>query len=252
MISLSPCPDLFEISHLRTAYRQGLSAPMDGMWDTGIIPQAAHWHVESEGERAGYVAVSDEGALLQFYLLPAFRSLAHAVLEHVIAEDTVRKAVASTIDPAFLSMCLDQKAEMVVHTLLYHVDADIAPESRPSDGPELSAAGRLDLDRIVAFQKRCLNSDHDLGEWLQSYSGNLIARGELYVLHRGNDWIGLGELRKSDSQPDVADLGMMVAPTCRGQGWGSPPPAPNALNRGWPESHLLDHSRQSCGSAGNL
>ena len=58
-------------------------------------------------------------------------------------------------------------------------------------------------------------------DWLRGYSGNLIERNELFVLTQGDEWLGLGELRRSDSQEGVADLGMMVAPVHRKKGWAT-------------------------------
>jgi len=49
----------------------------------------------------------------------------------------------------------------------------------------------------------------------------LIARGELFVLRRDDRWIGFGECRKSDTQANVTDVGVLVHPEERGRKWAS-------------------------------
>jgi GNAT superfamily N-acetyltransferase len=221
MVSMQQCSDLSELNHLKAAYLHGLAAPMDGMWDAGFVAQAPHWDIRMQGKQAGYCAVNEEGALLQLFLLPAFEVHGRAIFEHVVSQDIVHKAVASTIDPSFLSLCLDVQKQVTVHTYMYEVRPEAEPHDSPRPGIELSPAGQTALDRVVAFQRSCLGNDPDMSDWLRAYSGNLIEREELFVLHRDDDWLGLGECRKSDSQVGVADVGMMVAPEHRGQGWGT-------------------------------
>lgn len=220
MVSMQHCIDVSELSHLKAAYLQSLAAPMDGMWDTGIIPQAPHWEIRMRDEQAGYCAVTDEGALLQFFLLPAFEVHGPTIFEHIVSQDIVHKAVASTIDPFFLSLCLDVQEQVAVHTYMYEVRPEPEPGNSLRPDLEFSPVGETALDRTVAFQRSCLGGDQDIG-WLRAYSGNLIERKELFVLNRDDEWLGLGECRKSDSQLGVADLGMMVAPEHRGRGWGT-------------------------------
>jgi RimJ/RimL family protein N-acetyltransferase len=221
MVSMQHCSQLSELNHLKAAYLRGLAAPMDGMWDAGFVPQAQHWEIKMRDEQAGYCAVTDEGALLQFFLLPAFEVHGPAIFEHVVSQDVVHKAVASTIDPLFLSLCLDVQKQVTVHTYMYEVRPEAEPHDSLTSGLEFSPVDETDLDRTVDFQRSCLGKDQDLSEWLRAYSGNLLGRRELFVLHRDDEWVGLGECRKSDSQAGVADLGMMVGPEHRRRGWGT-------------------------------
>lgn len=221
MISMQQCSDPSTLNHLRAAYLFGLTAPMDGMWDAGFVAQAPHWEIRMLDERAGYCAISAEGALLQFFLLPAYAVHGVTIFEHVVSRDIVHKAVVSTVDPFFLSLCLDVQKQVTVHTCMYEVHPEAGPPESSGPDTHFSPVEEVALDRVVAFQRSCLGDDGDAGTWLRAYTARLIARNELFVLHRGNEWLGLGELRKSDSQPGVADLGMMVAPEHRGQGSGT-------------------------------
>jgi Acetyltransferase (GNAT) domain len=42
------------IESLRDDYLRTLVAPMDGMWESAIIPQAAFWEIQDREQYAGY------------------------------------------------------------------------------------------------------------------------------------------------------------------------------------------------------
>ena len=218
MISLHRLPDLSSILDLKRQYLQSLIAPMDGMWEVGFTNPAPHWEIRWGGERAGYYAADAEGTLLQFFVLPAFEKHGRALFDHVIAQDSVTRAVVSTIDPSFLSYCLDVQTKVTVHTYLYEIHDEVNPGHPQAEGLTFRLVGAAELDRTVAFQQACLEGDKDLSGWLRGYSENLVQRGELFVLCREDEWLGLGEYRRSDSQQGVVDMGMMVAPAHRGNG----------------------------------
>ena len=144
-----------------------------------------------------------------------------ALFDHVTDQESLTKAVVSTIDPSFLSLCLDVQQAVTVHTLLYELHDTVSPNHPEADGTELRLLEAFELDRTVEIQQECLASSEDMSGWLRGYSSNLTAREELFVLCRGDDWIGLCEARKSDTQEGITDVGMMVAPTHRGLGWAT-------------------------------
>lgn len=221
MISLHPVRDPSSIRGLKSAYLDSLIAPMDGMWEAGFANASPHFELCRDGERAGYCAVKDDGALLQFFVSAGHASHARALFDHVIAQDAVKRAVVATVDPLFLALCLDVHHKLTVHSYLY--EPGVAVEARHPETPGLDfrAIQAPELDRTVSFQQACLGGDEGSRDWLTAYSTNLIERGELFILCRADDWIGLGELRRSDTQVGVADLGVMVGPAYRKKGWGT-------------------------------
>ena len=122
------------MSDLKAQYLHGLLAPLDGMWDVGFIGPSPHLEIRWDGERAGYYVANEEGALLQFYVSPAFRTHARAFFDHIAGQESLTKAVASTIDPPFLSLCLDVQKAVAVHTLLYERHTAITPAHPEAEG----------------------------------------------------------------------------------------------------------------------
>ena len=205
------------IAAMKVAYLATLSAPMDGMWGAGFIDPSPHWEIREDEISIGFFATNGEDTLWQFYVSPGYHGDTRKLFRHVLEQSQVTKAVAATIDPTFLSLCLDVQGHVEVHTHLYEL-REVTPPT-PERAADLRPAGAGELERVIQFQRACLGAGPEIEAWLQGYSGNLIKRGELFVLHNADEWIGLGERRRSDSQPGVADVGMMVHPDHRRQGW---------------------------------
>ncbi len=193
---------------------------MDGMWES-IINASPHWEIRIDGEQAGYYAANDEGTLLQFYVRPAFEKHGRILFDQVVAQDTLTRAIVSTIDPFYLSFCLDVQKKIMVQTYLYEIHTEVRPSHPEAEGLDFRLIEAPELDRTIDFQQACLGSEQDLSGWLRGYSANLIERQELFVLCWDGEWLGLGECRRSDSQKGITDLGMMVTPAHRGKGWAT-------------------------------
>ncbi len=221
MITLHQKSDLSAIRDLKALYLQSLVAPMDGMWEVGFTDPSPHWEIRSGGAQAGYYAANDEGDLLQFFVRPEFESHGRTLFDHVIAQDELTRAVVSTIDPSYLSLCLDVQKEVTVHTYMYEIQTEVPPRHSDAEDLKFRLVEAAELERTVSFQQGCLGGEQGSSGWLRGYSSNLIDRKELSVLCGEDEWLGLGECRRSDSQEGIADLGMMVAPPHRGEGWGT-------------------------------
>jgi RimJ/RimL family protein N-acetyltransferase len=221
MISVHRLVDLSSILDLKAQYLQSLVAPLDGMWETGFINPSPHRELRWDDERAGYYACNEEGTLLQFFVRSNFAHDARVLFDHVIDHDSLTQAVVGTIDPLYLSLCLDAQESVRVHTYLYELDSEVPATHPQADRVQLRLIEGAELDRTVSFQQACIGAAADQRGWLRDYSANLIQRGELFILSRHGEWLGAGECRRSDSQQGVADLGMLVAPEHRGNGWAT-------------------------------
>lgn len=220
MISIKPCKDVTSIQNLKAGYLESLIGPLDGMWES-ISNASTHREIYVDQNRVGYFVVSDEGLLLQFFVEPASARYRKEAFSKVADEESINGATVGTNDPVFLSLCLDMQNGIAVHTIQYAEDLSStqSPELEPTILFRLLQDS--ELEKTVLFQLACLGGDANMTNWLRGYSSNLIARRELFVLTRSEEWIGLGELRVSDTQEQVVDLGMMVHPSHRSHGWAS-------------------------------
>jgi hypothetical protein len=138
MISLHECSDLSSILDLKADYLRSLIAPMDNMWEVGFTNVSPHWEIRSSGERAGYYAANDQGELLPFYVTPAFGREARALFDRVISQDLLTQAVVSTIDPSYLSLCLDVQDKVTVHTHLYEIASEAEAREAKTEREKLA------------------------------------------------------------------------------------------------------------------
>ena len=221
MLSIHPLPDPSDLRPLKAAYLEGLLAPLDGMWEVGFIQAAPHFEIRLDGQQAGYCVIDQESTLTQFFVKAELQAHGRALLEQVLAQRSVTHAIAFTLDPYFLSLCLDLQVGVKVHSYLYELPTAGAGPCEEIEELTFRPLSETELQRTIEFQRSCLSGDAQLTEWLTSYSANLIDREELFVLSQHEEWIGLGECRRSDSQAGVADVGMMVAPSQRRRGWAT-------------------------------
>jgi len=73
---LRPSNSLASLSFYKQAYLDGLKAPLDGMWDVGLVPQAQHHELFVEGQSVGFIAINDEHVAVQCFIGPHARHAA--------------------------------------------------------------------------------------------------------------------------------------------------------------------------------
>ena len=211
MISFEKIASLDAIADWKRAYLQTLIAPLDGYWKTAVIDRAPHYIIIVNGRALGYLAADDQTRLLQFYAVEKAAELFAAV----IGSEWVETAVASTIDPAVLSLCLDVQKSVSVNTYLFHDEYAVAPPLPAYPQAQFRLATEADLAPLVRFYGR--NDEYedtaaitDLFESHRNYVKQLIKHQQSFLLIDGDTILGIGECRVSQSQPPYADIGMIV------------------------------------------
>lgn len=220
MIEIQKITELDSIAALKQQYYRQTTAPLDGMWQFGFVPMADHFVFIQAQQLVGYCCINTDGYLLQFYLSPSAKANAKGLFtliaqQHSSEIGTVKGAFVSTAEPAFLSLCLDHAWAVSVHSLMYQL-ADKAGDNDNSNAIELKLASTKMLDRLVDFAVDTIGAPQ---QWLNGYYANLISRNELWYYQKGQQVLATGECRTNDQlQTKTADLGMIVAKACRGQG----------------------------------
>jgi GNAT superfamily N-acetyltransferase len=197
----------------RAEYLAQLVAPMDDMW--AVFADMAAPHALMVGEQiAGSCCVDDERQLLRFFVLPRFSHRAEELLRLALSELQIERMVVSTLDPGYLAAALDVADGFEVHALLYrHVEEPTLP------GLDGLVAGRAgDQERIVDFQAAAIGAPRS---FLESYVHGKLERQEMLLYEQGSQLLCVGELRRDDQQPGIAQLGLIVSEESRGQGIGS-------------------------------
>ena len=201
------------LQNLKQEYVANITAPLDGMWEI-FANVADHYAILSDGDTVGYFAVSSEQKLMQFYL-PRM-SDSRQVFGDIVSRFNISGAFVSTVEPAYLSLCLDRQKAIVVNALMYNVEDNepLGEIAFPKDC-EFRLVTKGELKIAVAFAMDALGADEG---WLTGYYSEHIEKEQLYGLWQGQALIAAGELRKSASQKPYVDVGMVVAPQCRKSG----------------------------------
>ena len=233
---------LSEVQPLRDAYLRTLVAPMDGMWESTAIAGATVWAMRDAGRHAGYACIGADHTLLRVYLAADYQAQARDLFRWILSAHGIRRAIASTIEPPYLSLCLDAQRGLAIHSYLFRDGARAAPSPGLGDRA-FRRAERDEFDAIARFYRAQTDGP---GEWIGAFVRERLDRGELFGLYEGEAVVAAGECIPSRAQPPYADLGMVVARSHRGQGPGLRPARPpeGALLRGGVAAYLLLCRRQ--------
>ena len=202
------------ISTVQIEWQKTLTAPQDGMWES-FAENSMPWEIRHDVELIGYLRLNDQNQLLRFYLLPHWLKNGAQIYQQFINEQFVKQAVIGTNDPIHLSLGLQNQKSVMVHTYLF-TDM-IETQSSKSEG-RLLTAWEDDLIRLVDFYHKSTGGPK---EWLSGYINNLINRGEIFILDKNGEILGTCEVRNSETNSKIADLGMVVSPEHRGKGIGT-------------------------------
>lgn len=199
---------------LKIQWRKTLTGPQDGMWET-LTDYANHLEIKADNQTIGYACVDDENRLLQCYIIPEWLHKGIGILEQLMKEAQVSSALVGTNNPVFMSLVMHFQQSVTIDTYLF--TDEIASENTVSNGT-LKLAWQDDLTTLVTFYNESVGAPK---EWLQGYLGNLITRGELFFLFDGTEILGTCEVRNSDTDSSIADVGMVVSSNHRQKGIGS-------------------------------
>lgn len=206
--------DIENLAPLIQAWKKSLLAPEDGMWEV-LTGYAQHWEINTGDELIGYACVDDEERLLQFYLVPFWIQDGAEILQQFLKHANVQKGLIGTNNPIALSIAMQMQKSVVVDTCLFtdHLSVEI---------PQIEGVFRPfekeNIERLIGFYHQSMDGPED---WLRGYLGDLLEKGEVFVLERENEILGACEVRKSASQTEVADIGMVVSPAHRRKGLGT-------------------------------
>jgi GNAT superfamily N-acetyltransferase len=206
------------IQQLSDDYLPTLTAPMDGMWASAIIPEASFWEIQANGQQAGYFCLDTERCLLRFHLWENYLDRARDIFHWLLSTHSIQQALASTIEPLYFSLCLDFQKHMTPHTYLFqdhHPDVSVPNLTIESTFRKATSS---DLPEVVNFYQANIEG---AGEWIPDFLHRRIEQEELFLLYDQQTLAATGECIPSQKQIPYADLGMVVARTYRSKGLGS-------------------------------
>lgn len=206
------------IQQISDDYLTTLTAPMDGMWASAIIPDATFWEIQANGERAGYFCLDADQYLLRFHVWENYLQRAREIFQWLLSSQHIQQAFACTIEPLYFSLCLDYQQHMTAHTYLFQ-DTNVSRSTPALDSSRtFRKAAQSDLDVLVRFYQA---NTEGPGDWIHGFLSERLKREELFLLYDQQTLVATGECIPSQKQTPYADLGMVVAQAYRSKGLGS-------------------------------
>lgn len=207
--------DTASIDSLILDWRKTLLAPQDGMWET-FLDMASYVEVRANNQTIGYACYNDENQLLQCYIEPYWLPSGADFFKQLISQFEITSAMVGTNNPIFRSLAMPFQKSTIVDTFLFH-DA-IDTENNHEETPKIKLAWNDNLSTLVDFYHDSIGASQ---EWLNFYLNNLISRGELFFLAEGDEILGACEVRNSDTDASISDIGMVVSKHHRQKGLGT-------------------------------
>lgn len=208
-----PTRDITEIASLREQLYKELTAPIDAMWELLYIASAQAHFIQQGNQRLGYCCIDEKKRLLQLFLFAPFKGLAIEVLQEMMDTRLIVGAQLSSSTPTAFNACLFHATISSTHTFCFeHTNESIDFEERLA----LALVSEDEIPAIKAFLKKEVGMDDTFG-----YTENLVNRKEIFRAKQGDTIVATSECRLSDTQPNYADLGMIVNQDFQGQGFAT-------------------------------
>ena len=205
---------------LRKSFYDSLTSPFDGMWDELVHDHGQLWGFYDEDQLIGYCSKDNEGQLINFFLSENYSDQKVELFQRILFLLEIRYAIVSTNNPDFLVVSLEKSKKMKVHSYLFEntKDVDESGVDQILNTYEFQPALNDDFENLVLFCEK--NIEANTG-WLKTYLKRLIDRNEVHLLKNNDQIIASCEIRKSDTQPKIIDLGVIVDTSHRKKGIGS-------------------------------
>ncbi len=209
-MKFSKTDNTIEIDEFRKGLYQRFTAPLDAMWEQLYIASSQHYLINEGDKNIGYCCIDDKDYLLQIYLKEAYKFLMDKVVLSLVESKLVSSASISAIEPVSFNACLFFSKSIKANTFLYQYS------NRPSEKELLLKVVPVlieDIPGVKTFLKEQIGFEDTFG-----YTENLVERKEVFLLKESGDIVATSECRLSDSQAEVADLGIIVNKDYQGKG----------------------------------
>ncbi|WP_282037367.1 GNAT family N-acetyltransferase [Saccharicrinis aurantiacus] len=199
------------INDLRSQLYLSLKAPIDAMWEQLYIGSSQHYLIENKDkEIIGYCCINEEGCLTQIFLSKKHLSLMDKVIKELIESGLIQTASLSSNEPVAFNACMFHSKSVKTNTFCFqHLNKEVEVDTNLN----IELVTTNDIPLIKLFLKEQVGIDDTFG-----YTENLVSRKEIFMLKEAETIIATSECRMSDSQPEIADLGIIVNRDFQGKG----------------------------------
>ncbi len=202
--------NLEAINLLRTELYQKITNPIDAMWEKLYIASAQNYFITENEENIGYCCIDDNRSLLQLYVKEQYSNSVNHAIASLIKTGLISSASLSSSESIVFNTCLSNSKALKTNTFCFQhlnklMDVD--------DHLKLELVVERHIPMVKSFLKEQVGMVDTFG-----YTENLVKREEIYMILDNNEIIATSECRWSDTQPKIADVGIIVNRNHQGKG----------------------------------
>ena len=198
------------LSNLRKQYFESMPEFQE-LYIELMVPDSNAYTITIDNRLAGYLIVSTQMVLIEFYLNNDYVSVAHDVLRDAVTSLAVTNIYCKTFDFLLLGSCLRNGFHYQVAGLLF----------RHYNHPLVEKISSLVMMQSGVESIPLLTSQdcsiHELFETAQQLE-QFIVNEQVFEFYSENKLVGCGMIIKTHSNFCFCDLGVWVHPSKRGKG----------------------------------
>ena len=198
------------IQTFRKYLYESLTSPIDAMWELLYITNSQHYLIEHNNEQVGYCCIDDSNSLLQLFLSENHKSKTENTIQYLVQQKLISSARLSSNEPIGFNISLLHSKSICPHTFCFEYFND---EVEIEKELIIDLVSSEEIWEVKEFMSAQIGFNDTFG-----YTENLVNRKELFLLRVDNKIIATSEVRNSDTQKDISDIGIIVHKDFRGKG----------------------------------
>ena len=198
------------IKDLRNRYLDGLIEPQE-LYLEFMIRNASVFAIKKDNRLIGYFLLGEDADLLEYFVIQDFLHEADTILERVIQEFSIRKALCKSFDHTLLSCCAGLQTQMNVlgvHFREYREEIRLPIK----EGVTMRPARAEDERHIIDINEDVFDHDEEVMEYIRD--------GKVFLFEKDQEMIGFGIFARVIEGRPAFDIGMLVDRKYRRQGYG--------------------------------
>ncbi|NPV03054.1 MAG: GNAT family N-acetyltransferase [Brevinematales bacterium] len=212
IIEIKMAKSIDAVSDLRAGRLAQLSEPQEYYLEE-LVANSKTFIILEDGTITGYALVEGGSHLVEFYYSETEIFSRKNIFQRVIQELKIKKAGCQSFDHSLLSTAMFLKPKVEATGILFRRFDPYKYWNTSPKGLEYSIASKRDYDQLRGINDGFFSSDAEIRD--------LIAKKYLTVFYSDKRMIGCGNMMQAIPGINAYDIGIMVAPVFRRQGYGA-------------------------------
>ncbi len=175
------------------------------------IERARLYLITRDQQQAGYFYLSEDGWLLEYFLAPEWINRVDSLFGVILKEFSVKKALCKSFDATLLSCCYAFHNASKAIGILFR-DYVEKPSIQPPNALSIRNAVPADEAAIIAVNEEVFDYPSEVMPYIQA--------NQIFLYEKAGELVGFGIHSPVYPGRPNRDIGMLIVPAFRGQGYG--------------------------------